>query len=402
MKSLVHFGILFVMAISAPAPGAVAGETARDAPPQTVTISGLIGLPGVTLEGLPGRPVTDQAGRYSARVPVGFSGTVTPISVEAAEQGFGFDPPSRTYDRVESDLPNMDYRLARTRVPTLPPVLTEGLEVLLIPTSEVDPEQFRETHEDVQIMLNILREKLSEPRTILGVLYDYGDFFGGPEDDAQAFHLQDYGVLFVVRMDFPFSQAMPGTAPGAGNGRANADPVWRRARQRLYAPRDMRRYGQPGAPTAPEAMSFEQLQDDLVQTLRHAANIRHIDPNERVVVTIVARDQQRPPVSESPSGGSFSTGFGGWFQGSSYSMSSGSFGPGGGHTYSNSRAAASGSARAGQAPRRTPRRSTTRTAQPAAATTVLTIQARKADIDAFARGAIDVEQFQQRVTAVTY
>ena len=61
MKSLAYFGILLVMAISAPAPGAEVGEPARGAPQQTVTISGLIGLPGVALEGLPGRPV------YSSR-----------------------------------------------------------------------------------------------------------------------------------------------------------------------------------------------------------------------------------------------------------------------------------------------------------------------------------------------
>jgi uncharacterized membrane protein YgcG len=402
MKALVHFGILLVMAISVPTRGAEVGEPARGVPQETVTISGLIGLPGVTLEGLPGRPVTDRSGRYSVRVPVGWSGTVTPISVEAAEQGFGFEPPSRTYDRIESDLPNMDYRLARTRVPPVPPLLSKGLEVLLIPTSEVDPEQFRETREDVQIMLNILREKLSEPRTILGVLYDYGDFFGGPEDDAQAFHLQDYGVLFVVKMDFPFSQAMPATNPGASNGRTDADPVWRRARQRLYAPRDMRRHRQGGVPAAPDPMSFEQLQEDLIQTLRHATNIRHLDPNDRVVVTIVARDQEPVPVSESPSGGSFSTGFGGWFQGSSYSMSGGSFGPGGGSTYSNSRASARGSAQAGQAPRRTPRRQTTSAARPAAPTTVLTIQAGKADVDAFAQGTIGFEAFQQRVKVFSY
>ena len=108
------------MTISVPALGAEVREPARGVPQQTVTISGLIGLPGVALEGLPGRPVTDEAGRYSVRVPVGWSGTVTPVSAEVAEQGFRFDPTSRTYDRVQSDLPNMDYRLARIPVPPAP------------------------------------------------------------------------------------------------------------------------------------------------------------------------------------------------------------------------------------------------------------------------------------------
>ena len=41
--------------------------------------------------------------------------------------------------------------------------------------------------------------------------------------------------------------------------------------------------------------------------------------------------------------------------------------------------------------------------QPAPApTTVLTIRAKKADVDAFAAGQIDLEQFQQRVNVLTY
>jgi len=401
MKSFTYSCLLYTVVACTLWIGTPSGIAAESPTGQTVTISGLIGLPGVTLEGLPGRPMTDRAGRYSVQVPVGWSGVVTPISVTAAERGFEFHPPSRTYDPVTTDLPNMDYRLVKAALPSLPPVLAEGLEVLLIPTSEQDIEQFQETREDIQIMLHILREKLSEPRTILGVLYDYGDFFGG-QDNAQAFYLQGYGALFVLKMDFPFSEAVPDAAPGPVNSRNNGDPVWRRARQRMYAPRNMNRYGPLGAPGAPAPMSFEQLEEDLIATLKHAANIRNMDPNDRVVVTLIARDQEPAPVSESPSSGSFSGGFGGWFQGSSFSTSGGSFGPGGGNTYSNSRAYASGSAQARQTPQRAPRRPPTGTARPAAPATVLTIQASKADIDTFAQGTIDLTQFRQRVKTITY
>jgi hypothetical protein len=39
---------------------------------------------------------------------------------------------------------------------------------------------------------------------------------------------------------------------------------------------------------------------------------------------------------------------------------------------------------------------------PAAAGTVLTLQAKKADIDAFAKGILNLQQFQQRVKTFSY
>lgn len=63
----------------------------------TVTISGGAALPGVTLSGLPGDPVSDVNGDYSVTVDHGWSGTVTP-SLTA----YTFDPVSITYSSVSS------------------------------------------------------------------------------------------------------------------------------------------------------------------------------------------------------------------------------------------------------------------------------------------------------------
>ena len=70
----------------------------------TYTISGSVGEEGVVMNGLPGNPVSDRAGIYSAIVRYGFSGTVTP-----RREGYSFDPPKRQYDDVISDLANEDY-----------------------------------------------------------------------------------------------------------------------------------------------------------------------------------------------------------------------------------------------------------------------------------------------------
>ncbi|MCJ7484798.1 MAG: carboxypeptidase regulatory-like domain-containing protein, partial [Candidatus Aminicenantes bacterium] len=61
-------------------------------------------LAGVTLNGLPGTPLTNAVGEFSAVVLTGWSGTVTPTRA-----GYSFDPPNRTYATVIADLPDQNY-----------------------------------------------------------------------------------------------------------------------------------------------------------------------------------------------------------------------------------------------------------------------------------------------------
>jgi hypothetical protein len=70
----------------------------------TFTISGTVGLPGVTLQGLPGSPVTGQDGTYKVEVPYKWKGACTP-----KKPGFEFDPPTRPYEEVLSALSSEDY-----------------------------------------------------------------------------------------------------------------------------------------------------------------------------------------------------------------------------------------------------------------------------------------------------
>jgi hypothetical protein len=64
------------------------------------TISGYVtsggtALTGVTMNGLPGNPVTDSSGNYSAEVPSGWSGTVKPQKI-----GYAIHPAKRVYSEV--------------------------------------------------------------------------------------------------------------------------------------------------------------------------------------------------------------------------------------------------------------------------------------------------------------
>ena len=63
-----------------------------------------VGISGVTLTGIPGSPITDINGYYTAIVDGGWSGTATPTKA-----GYSFSPISRTYTTVSNNQSGQDY-----------------------------------------------------------------------------------------------------------------------------------------------------------------------------------------------------------------------------------------------------------------------------------------------------
>ena len=94
----------------------------------TYTISGSVGIPGVTMKGLPdGAVVTDEKGNYSAKVVHNWSGEVTPV-----KEGYTFEPASRPYAQIKSNQANQNfvatpvtYTISGTA--TVPGVIMNGL-----------------------------------------------------------------------------------------------------------------------------------------------------------------------------------------------------------------------------------------------------------------------------------
>ena len=58
-------------------------------------ISGTTGTAGVKMSGIPGDPVSNEKGQYTAQVEYGWSGIVTPT-----KEGYNFTPPSKDYSGV--------------------------------------------------------------------------------------------------------------------------------------------------------------------------------------------------------------------------------------------------------------------------------------------------------------
>ncbi|MCL5282020.1 MAG: hypothetical protein M1376_19170, partial [Planctomycetes bacterium] len=73
-----------------------------------LTISGTAGTSNVTLAGLPGDPQGDATGAFTAKVPYGWGGTVTPTKL-----GWSFEPPSYEYGTVTQDQVRVNFKPAR-------------------------------------------------------------------------------------------------------------------------------------------------------------------------------------------------------------------------------------------------------------------------------------------------
>jgi hypothetical protein len=459
----------------------------------TFTISGSVGVPDVVMEGLPGNPISDADGWYAAKVEYGWTGVVAPH-----KEGYDFEPASRPYQAIVQDSRRQDYTPTRRMVTItgtirpgdipIPDVrvmaepggystrtdadgtytlrvpygwsgavafIKEGYtfepgsvtfrdvtgdvaarhdgvawgrppgiptyprgasasptdDVLIIPTREVAPAKFAETREDMQVMLSILREKLSEPRVTLGALYDYGDFFSGGRG-MDALYLQGHGAVFVMRVDFPLAPASGAQDQSEQAPQEPIDPVWQRAREKLYEPAGPRAYGLAGRRAGgPAEMDFERFKDELVTTLKHAANIRNLDPNEWVILTILGRAGEgfgdMYGMGMMGGMGGMMSGVGGMGGYGGFAGAGGMMGGGGGYGGGMGGYGGGGGfyvgpgVRSGAAGTRSTGRRVPAPAVPAS-TTVLTIQAKKADIDAFAKGDLSLEEFQKRVKIFTY
>lgn len=409
----------------------------------TYSISGRVGLAGVEIQGLPGNPISNNEGAYSAHVEYGWAGKVVPT-----KDGFTFVPAARNYAKVTANLNNEDYAPssitegtdvepeARTEwrfdrekrrweaarmgrgVSTYPlgvgPVGSR--KVLVVPTEEVKPEELAEVMEDLQVMSYILDERFKETRRIQGVFTDFGDFFGRDNRATEATWLQGYGVLFAMEVNFSFSPPPKAQNQQAEPPDKQADSTWQRARQQVFSPGEFP--GAEGAGSSEEYNSqmVEELKRDLITTLKHAANIRGLQPDEWVILTLVGGRPREfsggiggrmPTMSGassmstgssygsassggtsgyssgySTSGGFVGGGVGGGTRGS-MGMGGGVVGPGGYGTGMGG--GMMGGMGAGSFP-----------------STVLTIRAKKSDVDAFAKGELTFDQFQEKVKVLMY
>jgi len=162
----------------------------------------------------------------------------------------------------------------------------------VIPDTDVKPEELDAITQDLLVMSHILDERFKESRTIKGVFTDFGDFFGRGNRATEAIYMQGYGALFLMEVNFAFSPRFTSQDQKDEETAEQVDPTWQRARQQIFSPKAPR----PGMPGFSEQGSglvkFDQIKKELIETLKHAANIRNLTPDEWIIVTVIGQGRQ--------------------------------------------------------------------------------------------------------------
>jgi len=309
-------------------------------------------------------------------------------------------------------------------------------KVLVIPDTEVKSEELDALTQDLLVMSHILDERFKESRTIKGVFTDFGDFFGRDNRATEAIYMQGYGALFLMEVNFAFSPPLKSEERKEEKTAEHIDPTWQRAKQQIFSPKPpmpgMLGFSEQG----PGLVKIDQLKKELIEALKHAANIRNLSPDEWIIVTVIGQGRQvgmvyyetfgaaAPRSNYSSSSQSTSqqssTGQGGGYAASSSSGVAGGYGMvgdmgrmmgggmyggmggygggmggygGEGYGYGGMGGFGGGMMSGGMA-------GYGEMSLPS--TTVLTIRVKKGYVDAFAGGELDFEQFQKIVEIFTY
>jgi hypothetical protein len=164
---------------------------------------------------------------------------------------------------------------------------------LAVPGNQVDTEQLREMEEDLNVMARVLEKAViangddGESRKAMGIELLS---LAGSSSGVRNLYLEGHGALFLLRVGFPL--LAPPRKEDAENATTKepASSAWEEARSDLYGGR--RREPMPRGEEFDE-QKVERLKDSLLDALRNATHIRHLQPTETITV-MVAGESARP------------------------------------------------------------------------------------------------------------
>ena len=264
--------------------------------------------------------------------------------------------------------------------------------VLVIPAVDMDAQKLAETVEDMKIMSHIFAKELAEADMLPGGRR-WVFFWRRSSNELRCIYLEGYGAVFLMEVDFPL---LPVAEPQAQEAEEGTDPVWQEARRQLTSPEEDIFDSGSDEEVEYDADKVEDLKSKLIRNLKHASNIRNLPDKEWIIIAVTGAGGQTGGIQidvhvEGDKGGRSGRGRPGAIGGRARALSGRGSRAGGG------RAGAVGGRGGGFGGGFTGGLSTT----PASAT-VLTVRAKKADVDAFAKGKLDFDKFQKRVQMFTY
>lgn len=172
--------------------------------------------------------------------------------------------------------------------------------VLVIPDTQINIEDVVGIDEDMNVMSRIFEQNLgkenlysSQHWPFTGLPGHYGGVFmnsGG----SQNMYLQGYGAVFMLKVDFPLSPLPSAQKEDEEKQQAdeNVDQVWVQTKQQIYEPQNIRTKSKQKRPEVEyDAEKVENLKTTIIESLKHASNIRALKPDESVIVVVTGYNE---------------------------------------------------------------------------------------------------------------
>lgn len=187
------------------------------------------------------------------------------------------------------------YSLALPDVRGIAESATGGLLVL---TSQLKAEDLAAMVEDLNVMSRILDKKVGRAQD--SRIRIFGDYLGldnllsgshRSTAQSQAMYVQGYAAMFFLNVDFPLS---PPPEVQVQKVKAGADPVWEQIKREI-APSDKDlglayTHQRDAVARQYDKEKVEELKTDLVKALKHAANIRNLKPDEWAILVVAGTE----------------------------------------------------------------------------------------------------------------
>ena len=165
---------------------------------------------------------------------------------------------------------------------------TQGRISLVIPSGPLDDTIHCELMEDMQIMGQVLADKIHPERNKSAD--PYFTYIGGMMRDKSpsvgALYMDGYGILFLESVDYPLVPAS--TEVQETSDEAESDEVWLQARKKVYGLPHNEEDQHEHRVVSYDADQVESLRRDLVNSLKHASNIRNMDSSEWVIFMVLS------------------------------------------------------------------------------------------------------------------
>jgi len=239
-------------------------------------------------------------------------------------------------------------------------------KTLVIRSSETDAKDQVNLEEDLAVMSHIFDKAIDENLGEDGHAWKHpmgiDVFFAPSSNPMRSLYLEGYGALFLFNVGIPLLPPPAKAEPQ--KEKSPVDSNWDQARQELYG-----QHAEGKTVTGPIKEYSEEkvnrLKDALLEALKNATNIRNLKPNDSVTVCVFG--------GASPGALRFA-------------------------------ATAKGALAAGEEPEE-PRPWPTPPGQPyrgPAAGTMMTIRVKKTDVDDFAKGKLNLDEFHKKAKISNY